>query len=160
MPLLAPTLITGMNTALVSSIVASTSRPQVTDRIVKAYELYAKGAASCGAKPPTKVNTGQLKKKLRQAMKRNVSHPSIEAREWASAFESYWVGALFGTGTVTTILGTLALQAALTAIWVSGRGQQTPQVATKIANALDAFTRTVTVSDPAALPSGCVGPIL
>jgi hypothetical protein len=149
-----------MNTALVSSIVSSTSRPQVADRIVRAYELYAKVAVSCGVKPPTKVNTGQLKKKLRQSMQRNASHPSVAARDWASAFESYWIGALFGTGTVTTILGTAALRAALTAIWVSGRGQQTPQVATKIANALDAFTRTVTVSDPAALPSGCVGPII
>ena len=83
MPLLPPTLITGLTTALVSSNIKGTSRNQVADRITKAYDIYAKAGQSCALLPVAKVNTPSLKSKLRKSMSGNAPNVAIAAKDWS-----------------------------------------------------------------------------
>jgi hypothetical protein len=160
MPLVTPVLIAGVTKAMMSSLVPGTTRAQVADRISSSYDTYAKAAVSCGAFPIVKINKSKLQSQLQKTMTKNSPNVSVAAREWGAAFEAYWLGGTFGGGgTVTLVPGKPALIAALSGIWRSGVTGTTPNIARKIANALDVFTRLVVVTSP--LPgTGCVGPIV
>lgn len=160
MALAAPTLTAGLTKALVEANRPNVKRTQVATRIAQAYDAYAKTAQSCAGLPVVKVNAAGLKAKLQKSMAKDVTKASVTAKAWGDAFETYWLGGQFGGGgTVTVIAGRPALVSQLTKIWATGFRSGTPTIAKKIATALDAFTRTVTVVSPVP-PGGCAGPIL
>lgn len=129
---------------------ATTTREQMADLYIDAYDSYASKAQSCAGLTPTDVNLNEARTLLRAAFASNPPDFQTPADNWADALEAYWDGASFGTGAVTIPGVKGPLSAGLQALWQASYA--TPGVSATIlaamATLIDVFTKTVTVADP------------
>lgn len=138
---------------------------QFGSTFVDIYDGYAQQGMALSGLTPTSVNTEICRSKMLDTLRKTPDNYLEPAVEWSVAFEAYWTLGVFGaTGTVTAITGTLALGQGLKDIWemtaMAAGAITAANVAEAIATALDAYTRTVIVTDTALPPpSGSVGPI-
>lgn len=129
-------------------------------RWAKAYAAYAADGRASGGVPPAPLtaNESVLAAAL-GSLWASCRDPGTDAQGMASALTAFWLAppVVFGSGAVTAVGGTSALQSALPGVWASNQGgkQSAESCAKKLAAVIDTFTHTVIVT----LPGPIVGPI-
>jgi len=129
-------------------------------RWAHAYALYAADGRASGGIPPAPLTANeQVLAAALGSLWATCRDMGTDAQGMASALTIFWLSppVVFGSGAVSAVAGTSALQSALPGVWSSNQGgKQSAEVcARKLAAVIDTFTHTVTVT----LPGPIVGPI-
>lgn len=156
---LTPAVLTALQTTLEAAFALGVADPPaqadsdtIAAAVAVAYSDYALNGISCSGQTPTLVMLSDLSSGLQDAFRDTNPDALTAATEWQMAFDAFWDGALFGPGIVTTVTGSLALRAALTSIF-SQTSDTRAEVANQVGQALDDYTKTVTVQD-SSIPCG------
>lgn len=166
MPLLSAALGAGFTAASVAGMANLDPVNGRRDQAIlyaRAYDTYARMAASLGGSPPTVVNYAGFEEALIESFSRNPVGFSAPATDWAEAIELYWTGAAFGPSGIVTIVPPAAILAgALESLWRASSLVPTPAPAISVSMALllHSYTLGVIVKDTALPPPvGSLGPI-
>lgn len=165
MALVASDLKSGLMAALGDPADLPTSPVESGQRMADAYADYVLAATSCGGGAPadTNANAVALAAALASVFTTSID-PATTASGMATAFTAFWFSPPLaftsippaGPGVVTAVAGTAVLQSFFAALVPTSDADD---AMTRVATALDVFTKTVVVTHPIPGPAVCALPI-